>query len=256
MKTPNGIILYAGPSMVDGAPIVAILTGLSSGSANRKTGNLLQTWILRSDIDPVAAVKSGEDATVCGDCIHRGFAPDGSAWTRTCYVNVGQAPLAVYRAYHRGVYPAMGTPEATQGIARATGRGLRVGSYGDPAAVPLHVWEALFASLQPAFHTGYTHQWRTCNPAYAQYCMASADTPSQVAEAESLGYRAFVVVPCGTDKPKGTTQCPSDPSLAVHVPCSTCRRCDGTASNRRHSVSITAHGPAARRFLAKLAVIN
>ena len=43
---PNGRILWEGVSPFDGQPIVCIVTGLSQGSANGKTGTMLQTWIL------------------------------------------------------------------------------------------------------------------------------------------------------------------------------------------------------------------
>jgi hypothetical protein len=49
----NGIVIYRGPSILDGSPIVVIATGLGSGSSNRKTGALVQTWILRDDVSPI-----------------------------------------------------------------------------------------------------------------------------------------------------------------------------------------------------------
>ena len=49
-KHPNGAIIYRGPSLLDGKPIVVIAVGLNSSSKNRKTGNMLQTYILRDDI--------------------------------------------------------------------------------------------------------------------------------------------------------------------------------------------------------------
>ena len=48
----KGFILYEGASMLDGAPIVVIATMKTS---NRKTGDMVQTWILRSDVNPVEA---------------------------------------------------------------------------------------------------------------------------------------------------------------------------------------------------------
>ena len=52
-KTPakqreKGFIIYDGPSMLDGEPIVAIATMKTS---NRKTGEMVQVWILRSDVN-------------------------------------------------------------------------------------------------------------------------------------------------------------------------------------------------------------
>ena len=83
MSKPNGAILYEGPSALDGAPIVVIVTGLARKSTNAKTGALLQTWILRSDMHPIDAVRSGADSSICGDCRHRGCRPRPSRGWRS-----------------------------------------------------------------------------------------------------------------------------------------------------------------------------
>ena len=95
------MILYEGPSMLDGAPIVAIAT--TGKSANRKTGDMIQTWILRQEWSPVDAVRYGADSSICGSCTHRGAPAEGKP--RTCYVNVGQAPQGIWRAWKAGRYP-------------------------------------------------------------------------------------------------------------------------------------------------------
>tara|TARA_Y100000310_G_scaffold70704_1_gene66454 strand:+ start:7449 stop:8192 length:744 start_codon:yes stop_codon:yes gene_type:complete len=63
---------WRGPSPVDGTPIVLILTGLSplasKQSTNRKTGAMVQSYILRQDMAPIVAVMSAMDRAVCGDC--------------------------------------------------------------------------------------------------------------------------------------------------------------------------------------------
>ena len=38
ISKPNGIILWEGPSLIDGAPIVVIATGIKRASRNAKTG--------------------------------------------------------------------------------------------------------------------------------------------------------------------------------------------------------------------------
>ena len=91
----NGLVIYRGPSILDGSPIVVIATGLGSGSSNRKTGALVQTWILREDVSPIKAIQNGSDVSICGACPHRGRIEDGRNVGRSCYVNVGQAPLNV-----------------------------------------------------------------------------------------------------------------------------------------------------------------
>ena len=56
-----GYIAYEGPSEIDGRPIVVIVNKLS-GSDNAKTGaDLVQTFIIRSDVNPVDALKTGDD---------------------------------------------------------------------------------------------------------------------------------------------------------------------------------------------------
>jgi hypothetical protein len=84
----NGLVLYRGPSMIDGQPIVCIATGLATKSTNEKTGDLIQTWILRDDIAPIDAANTGADVSICGDCPHRGQVIDGKNVNRTCYVTL------------------------------------------------------------------------------------------------------------------------------------------------------------------------
>ena len=140
---PNGVILYRGPSQLDGAPIVVIATGLADASANTKTGAMIQTWILRADTDPIEAKRGDMDTSICGDCPLRGA---------KCYVNVTQAPRAVFDGVRRGIYPRYVKRDHAKLFA---GRALRVGSYGDPAAVPLRVWLAVVPLAKKV--AGYTH---------------------------------------------------------------------------------------------------
>ena len=96
-------IIYQGPSLLDGSPIVVIALAKSS---NKKTGDMVQTYIIRSDMDPLKASKYGYDYAICGDCKHRGEAdPDGTgkqAKKRSCYVTLFHGPLQVYKSYKKG----------------------------------------------------------------------------------------------------------------------------------------------------------
>ena len=64
----RGVVLYDGPSRIDGAPIIAIACRITEASENGKTGAMVQTFIMRRDIPPHTALKTGDDASVCGDC--------------------------------------------------------------------------------------------------------------------------------------------------------------------------------------------
>jgi hypothetical protein len=218
MDRKNGVVLWQGPSRLNGAPVVVIATGLRRPSTNVKTAGMVQVWILPLDRNPVAAQRSGHDRAVCGDCPLR---PALKTWragqkdaaradarrlgwrtfsigtpgpgeilcpaskesgrrTRCakcllcngtrhgkrsavkdiaindhghgrCYVRTGEAPLSIYRAFRRGRYP-----RASFEI--LTGKAVRIGAYGDPAAAPPELWLSI-ASVALAW-MGYTHQWR------------------------------------------------------------------------------------------------
>jgi hypothetical protein len=231
MAKPNGAVLWRGPSRLDGAPIVAIAVGLAEDSSNRKTGAMVQTYILRADMAPTVAIVTGLDKSICGDCRHRG---DGNGRGRTCYVNTGQGPLAVFRAYTRGLYPAADDIPAV-----GVGRIVRLGTYGDPATVPAGVWRALVS--RASGHTGYTHQWRE-TPQLRGLCMASVDSATEALEATLLGWRTFRVVhPGDLTRLKREAICPASAEADRKLQCAQCLACAG-ADGRRGSIVIQAHG--------------
>jgi hypothetical protein len=266
----NGAILWQGASLIDGAPIVAIAVGLKSKSTNRKTGAMVQTYILRSDMDPVSAVRTGADAGICGNCTHRGHAagsPSIAARSaklepamigRTCYVNIGQGPNAVYKAYKRGRYPLVADLAAL-----GHGRTVRLGTYGDPAAVPGLIWLNLTAHA--VGHTGYTHQWHVLDGDQRDIlrllCMASVDNVAEMRQAHARGWRTFRVDKSGLIDARATRSattageslCPASKEAGKKLTCEQCLACCGNVGGRRSSIWIPAHGGTAvmanvRRF--------
>jgi hypothetical protein len=240
-KIANGAVIYRGPSMLDGSPIVVVATGLAGKSRNEKTGSLVQTWIIRDDMTPQAAVKSGADASICGDCPHRGTIEDGRNVGRSCYVTVHQAPLSVFKAFHRGIYLTVGRAELA---ALGRGRKVRLGSYGDPAAVPLWVWSDLMSEADAG--TGYTHQWRRF-PELAQWCMASCDSATDRFHAKVLGFRTFRVRGEDDATAKGEVICPASAEAGKKTVCASCLACGGTSAKARADIVIVAHGGAGVR---------
>lgn len=235
---PNGCILYEGPSRLDGSPIVVIATGLNGSSGNRKTGDMIQTWIIRSDLHPLEALRGGTDTGICGDCPHRSKASGGSG---ACYVNVSQAPTSIWNAYKRGSYPAVDWE-------RFRGRAIRFGAYGDPTAAPLKLWRKL-GKLSSA-NTGYTHQWRRF-PGYRGLLMASVDTPAEAAEASRRGWRTFRIRTQAQPLEAGEFICPASEEAGKRMLCAACMACDGNRRGaRRASPAIVVHGVWAGSFEA------
>jgi hypothetical protein len=237
MSTPNGLVIWRGLSRLTRAPVVVVLTGLTRDSANEATGGMLQTWILVDGAEsPAAAVHTGNDVSVCGDCPHRSPASGGIG---TCYVGVQFAPTVVYKAMRRGIYPVY-DPAEHNGMLR--GRLLRIGSYGDPGAVPVDVWRRLARVC--GGRTGYTHQWRLrAIQGLRTLLMASVDSVDEAEEAKALGWRTFRVRHVGSPLERGEIECPKSARAGKRLTCEQCLACHGqTASGRGASVSIEVHG--------------
>ena len=244
------MILWEGASLIDGAPIVVIAT---SGTKNAKTGPMLQTWILRSDVAPNAAARDGSDASICGHCPHRyRVDPVSGLGSRTCYVRSGEAPLSVWRKYRRRGMSGSGAFARMAGSAypsggRIGGTPVRIGSYGDPGAVPLYVWERLLQGAPS--HTGYTHRWRE-RPDLRGICMASVDSEAEMREARLLGWRTFRVLPVTESVTASATEieCRSESDGAT---CADCRLCSGSTREigaiPAISIAILAHGASRKR---------
>ena len=228
-------IIYKGPSRIDGAPIVVLAT---YSNRNPKTGAVVQTYILLDDenINPLEASKTGADVSICGTCPLRGTPTDDPARKqavgRRCYVNLGQGVLIVWRAYHKGIYPDAQDPAARAALGR--GRVVRVGTYGDPAAVPDHVWTDLLSEADT--WTAYTHQkpWRP------DIAMQSADSHAEARDHWAAGRRTFRVITGLDDLDKANeTLCPASKEAGRRVQCAACRLCKGSVNAK--SIAIVEH---------------
>jgi hypothetical protein len=262
----NGRIIYEGKSLIDGAEIVVIVTGLATGSDNSKTGDMLQTWILRIDTDPITANRTGLDYSICGDCKLRGIAdPDkskGYAAKRSCYVNIGQAPQRVWDCYTTGNSYENISGDFEEIAKISTDRQVRLGSYGDPMAVPRVVWMALLKFSSG--NTGYSHQF---NPD-SEFLMISADTEAEARKAWDKKQRTFRSVEsvediikdkeilCPASKEageikaikKGVDPAKYEDFLTTCEKCQLCRGSNLLAKN----VAIVIHGAGNKEKLAEL----
>jgi hypothetical protein len=154
---------------------------------------------------------------------------------RTCYVNPGQAPQGIWRAWKAGNYPPFRHWDLF------TGRRVRFGAYGDPTHLPLSL--ALAIAGVASGHTGYTHQWRKPSlQAWKTLLMASVDSVAELVIARSLGWSTFRV---GSEASVGESLCASE---RVGTPCAVCLLCAG-ARNGLESVHIPPHGSGSVHFI-------
>jgi len=248
-KKPTGQIIYQGPSMLDGSQIVVIAI---TRSTNSKTGDMVQTYVLKNNGErPTVNQQTGADFSICGDCKHR--PANGGA----CYVVTAQGPSMVYKSFLSGNYTdAGGLLEASKLCA---GRMVRLGTYGDPAAVPFKVWKKLIKNAKG--HTGYTHQWQNKNflkphrEFLKTYCMASVDNQNEYLKAKNRGWRTFRVRLSTDSLNKKEAICPASMEAGKKLTCVDCGACDG-GQKRRGDIAIINHGFKAKRYKIQRELIS
>lgn len=249
--TVKGVVFYEGPSLIDGQPIVAIAT---FKTANDKTGDVIQTWILRSDYHPMDAINAGHDVSVCGKCPLRGRIAAASERTkegvftgattnkdRSCYVLVYTAPSQVWKSYKKGQYPVLDTKHRKL----FRGKGLRYGAYGDPAAVPMENWEQLRSFVRGKSKPGYTHQWKLKKfSGWAKSVMASVHTVAEKLKANSAGWRTYRTIASVDELLPDEILCPASEEGGFRATCDTCGACNGRKGmdDLRRNIAIVAHG--------------
>lgn len=241
MTKAQSSVIYRGPSLIDGQPIVVVAL-IKSG--NDKTGNMVQTYILNDNgMTPCENSKTGNDFSICGNCPLRGLATNDpkrkQAEKRGCYVVLGQGPTIVFKGLQRGIYPTAQGHDAIAAI--GAGRMVRLGTYGDPSAVPSFIFESLLS--QSKGHTAYTHQSGMAGAdVRSDLYMISADNAAQAQAAWGKGNRTFRVIKDVAEVIKGKEIiCPASAEAGYRTTCDKCGLCAG-ASIAAKSIAIVAHG--------------
>lgn len=249
-------VAWEGPSSIDGSPIAVIVTGLTEPSRNGKTGPMLQVWILRQDVHPWEAVKTGQDSAICGECPMRGT---GNGELRACYVRVETGPSAIWRKYAKGGYPV---PEPDVWERWVHRRDVRLGAYGEPTAAPPSVMHALAG--QSRMWTGYTHRWAELSLAgkgevWRTVLMASVESDQQAQDAMRLGWRPFLALPGDEPVPEHAFLCPAERE-DYPLQCMDCGACAGTKMGGRRAAAVypyvPMHGHGRKNYRRMLQVVS
>jgi hypothetical protein len=235
---PSSYVLYRGPSRFNAkARIRAVLTMHSN---NAKTGDMAQLFILDDSTAPHEAQKSGTDQSVCGSCPFRPSLQGG------CYVLTFQGPLSTWKATNgRPVTPLSSVP--------LEGRSVRLGAYGDAAALPAHLVLALVEKVQGRV-TGYTHGHRALGMRGVSHlrtsCMLSVESEADARAAWARGWRTFRGVSPGETPTAREIECPTE---TRDIQCVKCGLCKG-ASLGAKSITIPVHGVQEKRALRVVSV--
>ena len=162
--------------------------------------------------------------------------------------------MGIWNAWSHGKYPAAVGHKAIAAIGRwrKYRRTVRLGAYGDPAAVPGYVWESLISEC--AGHTAYSHQrdWRGAafDPAIM---MVSADSLDSAVAAWSAGARTFRVVGQVSELVRGREiLCPASEEAGKRTTCIDCLLCAGSRKQAK-SIAIVVHGAGRKHHSAAAA---
>jgi hypothetical protein len=121
-----------------------------------------------------------------------------------------------------------------------SGRKVRLGTYGDPSALPIEDLKAIVNSAQG--HTGYTHFWREIDTEYSHYLMASVEDSSAELLAQGLGYRTFRVITKEDTERSVSSVAVECLNASSGLTCAECLLCSGTkGKGRRVSIWIDEH---------------
>ena len=239
----SSFVVYKGPSMLPGHEHETIRGVLTRESSNRKTGPMAQLWIVREDVAPHVASKLGTDGAVCGECPQRQSLGGG------CYVTLIQGPRAMWVGSGGKDADLEGACAYLVQKASGQSRGavLRLGAYGDPAALPQEIVEALCFAVGGRV-TGYTHQWREPTLEWARsWCMASVETKRDAFLARMRGWRTFRVTAGDASVESSEIVCVNE---SRGVSCQDCGLCGGAGQGPAVSIVIPAHGALVKRASA------
>lgn len=200
----NGVYL----DLID---IYLVITGFKRKSSNRKTGEMLQSYI----VDKNSIYEKTVFGAKCKDC----------TMVDKCYVKMDK--IAVRRTLKKvlnkesNCYKNISCDEL---IDLLKDKSLRFGTYGDPSALPIHLVINMCNVLKQ--WTGYTHFWKTCNPLYSLYFMASVESLELKTEANQMGWRTFEVILDNNTNYSDGIQCPA---ITKGINCIDCGLCKGNS---------------------------
>ena len=123
---------------------------------------------------------------------------------------------------------------------------LRIGSYGDPGAVPKEVWLDLIYNYEIKNHTGYSHQILdenneiiNENKYLADFCMVSCDNIEQAKVAWKNNLRTYrTITSLDQNQIDWSNEIVCPESYRKDITCKSCGLCRGSKGSRAKSIVI------------------
>ena len=230
------------PACLTAPPSSSSRPGFGAAAKTRRPGDMIQTWILRQDVNPFAAIHSWPGRFRLRGLSTAGH-PGQGAQTRTvnrgraCYVSMSSS--AAWRcggSIGAGHYVPF---DRRRHLALFRGRMLRIGSYGDPCASPTRLGALVRIA---AGRTGYTHQWRD-RRFWPLSALLNGQCGKLGASTRRTGAR-LAHVPHGAEgtlPERGEFSCPASAESGHRLTCDRCGACNG-ANGRPGRASVVICG--------------
>jgi len=209
-----------------------VITGFKTKSNNRKTGEMVQTYLL-------------DKATLTSEPKVFGAKCAACPMVSKCYVNHDK--MSVRRTIKKllnGENTSYKFSSLDEVLPLLRGERVRLGTYGDPSALPLEDMKKICETSDG--WTGYTHFFKEIDSNYSLYLMASVESLGGELLAHTLGYLTFRVLLKEDETLEvgaKSIQClnvPNDKTL-VSLQCVDCLLCSGTSGRGKKSVYIEEH---------------
>jgi hypothetical protein len=228
-------------SRFDRKPITVLLNGFLRPSENKKTGPMVQVYITPTGKHPVEVQRDAlASRSICSNC------PQLPATGGGCYVSpysLLSLPQSIENAQ-----PLQSTPSSPPLLSPLRDllryRPVRIGTWGDPAAVAARIMLAIAMSAK--MRTGYTHFPEKADHLRG-YVQASCDTLHQARKAWCAGWKTFRVVHASSiselrkQRIEGEIICPHH---TKGIQCIACGLCDGSKAN----ILAPIHGNKSRHY--------
>jgi len=204
-----------------------VFTALS-GSSNRKTGDMVQTYLLDRE------TLTSEPKVFGAKCVE-------CPMVNKCYVS--RDKMSVRKALARLLgeeRTSYAHATLDQVLPLLSGRKVRLGTYGDPSALPLDDLKAIVSACEG--HTGYTHFWASIDTEYSAHLMASVEDATGELLAQGLGYRTFRVITKEDTERSVSSVAVECLNTSSGLTCAECLLCSGTeGKGRKVSIWIDEH---------------
>lgn len=217
-----------------------VIASFQFGSGNRKTGQSIQVYMLPHEMIENGGYHKDLDERVCFYCR---YSKNGGCYVLKGFPRHG-LNAKLKRLKRTQEYKKPNSSSEILAKAREYTY-IRFGAYGEPVLLPVQLIKDLTKGRR---WTGYTHQWKLPeNSPYKDFFMASVHSMEEAMQAESMGWRWYLILEKGQSLPKEfeirgnaityqdriiAVNCPASKESGERTTCNRCGLCNGASKSK------------------------